>query len=61
MLTVALIILGLLLLTALASIGSQPRKKKHCPFCGRRIEFMKLPKGAKLICPYCGEAADANP
>ena len=61
MLTVALVILGLLLLTALAGIGAQPRKKKYCPFCGRHIEFMKLPKGAKLICPYCGEAADANP
>ena len=61
MLTVALVILGLLLLTALAGIGAQPRKKKYCPFCRRRIEFMKLPKGAKLICPYCGEAADANP
>ena len=61
MLTVTLIILGLLLLTAVAGIGAKPRKKKHCPFCGRHIEFMKLPKGAKLICPYCGEAADANP
>jgi hypothetical protein len=61
MLTVALVILGLLLLTALAGTAAQPRKKKYCPFCGRHIEFMKLPKGAKLICPYCGEAADTNP
>ncbi len=61
MLTVALVIVGLLLLTALAGTAAQPRKKKYCPFCRRRIEFMKLPKGAKLICPYCGEAADSNP
>ena len=61
MFTVVLIIVGLLLLIALAEAGAPPRKKKYCPFCRRRIEFMKLPKGAKLICPYCGEAADTNP
>jgi len=61
MLTVALIILGLLLLTAVAQVGAKPKKKKHCPYCGRPIEFLKLPKGSKLICPYCGEAADVNP
>jgi hypothetical protein len=58
---VALVVVGLLFLTAFAGIGAKPRKKKYCPFCGRQIEFMKLPKGAKLICPYCGEAADSNP
>ena len=61
MLTVVLIILGLLLLSAVAQVGAKPKKKKHCPNCGRHIEFLKLPKGSKLICPYCGEAADANP
>ncbi len=58
---VAVVVVGLLLLTALTGIGAQPRKKKYCPFCRRQIEFMKLAKGAKLICPYCGETADSNP
>ena len=58
---VALVVVGLLFLTALTGIGAKPRKKKYCPFCGRQIDYVKLPKGAKLICPYCGEAADSNP
>ncbi len=58
---VALVVVGLLLLTALTGIGSQPRKKKYCPFCRRQIDYVKLPKGAKLNCPYCGETADSNP
>jgi len=53
MLTVALIILGLLLLTALSRIAAQPRKKKYCPFCGRKIDSLKK-------CPYCGENVDSK-
>jgi hypothetical protein len=56
-----LVVVGILFLTALTGIGGKPKKKKYCPFCGRQIEFLPLPKGAKLICPYCGEAADTNP
>ncbi len=57
----AFVVVGLLFLTALAGIGSTLRKKKYCPFCGRQIDHVKLPKGAKLKCPYCGETADSNP
>ena len=58
---VAFVVVGVLLLTALTGIGAQPRKKKYCPFCRRQIDYVKLPKGAKLLCPYCGETADSNP
>lgn len=58
---IAFVVVGLLFLTALTRIGAQPRKKKYCPYCGRQIDYVKLPKGVKLICPYCGEAADTNP
>jgi len=53
MLTVALVILGLLLLTALAGVVSQPRKRKYCPFCGRKIDSLKK-------CPYCGENVESS-
>lgn len=45
---VVLVIVGLLVLTAFASIGAGPRKRKYCPFCGRNI-------GSEKQCPYCGE------
>jgi len=57
----ALVVVGILFLIALTGRGGKPKKKKYCPFCGRQIEFLPLPKGAKLFCPYCGEAADSNP
>ncbi len=57
----ALVVVGILFLTAFAGIGAKPRKKKYCPFCRRQIDYVKLPKGAKLNCPYCGETADSNP
>ena len=49
MLTVAIVIVCLLLFIALTGIGAQPRKKKYCPFCGRKIDSLKT-------CPYCGES-----
>jgi hypothetical protein len=45
---VVLIIVCLILLTAFAGIGAGPKKKKFCPFCGRKI-------GSEKQCPYCGE------
>ena len=47
---VVLIVVGLILLTAFAGIGSGPKKKKYCAYCGHKI-------GSEKECPYCGEKA----
>lgn len=57
---IALVIVGILFLSACATVGAGQRKKKYCPFCGRKMDYIKLPKGVKLLCPNCKEPVESS-
>ena len=57
---VVFVVVGILFLSAFATVGAGQRKKKYCPFCGRKMDYIKMPKGVKLLCPNCKEPVESS-
>jgi hypothetical protein len=51
---IVLVVLGILILLALAGSGNRPRPlMRYCPYCGGQVNYSNRPRGRALRCPHC--------